>query len=146
MYESEEKDELEESLIVREHRIPGTPKINLSERHKVTYCVKVTLIGIILHCIADGFAFGTSGYSNSYISLSPGIFIQLYDIFGSYSQQSTRDIFCCNISSSRELQEIYYSHDNHCIFYFMVDSFHCFPYNRFISLYFPKYILKSCFR
>jgi len=39
---------------------------HLIRRKKVSYGTKVILIGILLHCLADGFAFGTSGYSILY--------------------------------------------------------------------------------
>ncbi len=44
-------------------RSQGLGDSELFRKQKISYSTKVILIGIILHCFADGFAFGTCGYS-----------------------------------------------------------------------------------
>ena len=63
MYENDNKTGIEEGLITKSPRMKNDPNVSPISKHKVTYCVQVTLIGISLHCISDGFAFGISGYS-----------------------------------------------------------------------------------
>lgn len=63
MYETSNKTGVEEKLITRSPHGKGELKEKESSKQRITYCVQVTLIGILLHCISDGFAFGISGYS-----------------------------------------------------------------------------------
>eukprot|EP00826_Nyctotherus_ovalis_P061720 TRINITY_DN8809_c0_g1_i26.p1 TRINITY_DN8809_c0_g1~~TRINITY_DN8809_c0_g1_i26.p1 ORF type:complete len:227 (-),score=41.08 TRINITY_DN8809_c0_g1_i26:165-845(-) len=62
MYETSNKVGMEEKLIAKSPHGKGALKEKEPSKHRITYCVQVTLIGVLLHCISDGFAFGVSGY------------------------------------------------------------------------------------
>eukprot|EP00826_Nyctotherus_ovalis_P061719 TRINITY_DN8809_c0_g1_i19.p1 TRINITY_DN8809_c0_g1~~TRINITY_DN8809_c0_g1_i19.p1 ORF type:complete len:167 (+),score=7.87 TRINITY_DN8809_c0_g1_i19:372-872(+) len=67
MYETSNKVGMEEKLIAKSPHGKGALKEKEPSKHRITYCVQVTLIGVLLHCISDGFAFGVSGYSRVFM-------------------------------------------------------------------------------